>query len=174
MLTATEFRARLDRLGLPRQEAADRLGLSLNGLFHQMRDRPVSRQTELLLAHLEREQARHKRRPRSRQRPVAAALALALVIAVPTFAGERDVSEATPAFDWDRCHDRQDACREADRIAAACTQGHCDELALRQANEAGVLGLHGRAPMNDTAKIRRFEIRAQWDTEASVWWCSND
>jgi hypothetical protein len=80
MLTATEFRARLDRLGLPRQEAADRLGLSLNGLFHQMRgDRPVSRQTELLLGHLEREQARHKRQPRSRQRPVAAALALAFL-----------------------------------------------------------------------------------------------
>jgi hypothetical protein len=129
MLTATEFRAHLDRLGLPRQEAADRLGLSLNGLFHQMRgDRPVSRQTELLLEHLEREQARHKRRPRSRQRPVAAALALALVIAAPALAGERVLSEATPAFDWGLYHGRQDACSEKDRIAALCIHGYCGAL----------------------------------------------
>ena len=41
---------------MTRQDAADRLGLSLQGLFHQMRaDRPVSRQTELLLEALERE-----------------------------------------------------------------------------------------------------------------------
>ena len=30
-------------------------------------------------------------------------------------------------FDWDRYHARQDACREADRIAARCTPGYCDE-----------------------------------------------
>jgi len=84
MLTATEFRARLDRLGLPRQEAADRLGLSLNGLFHQMRgDRPVSRQTEIILGHLEQEQARQDRQRRSRQRPVAAALALLVLVTLP-------------------------------------------------------------------------------------------
>jgi hypothetical protein len=60
-------------------------------------DRPVSRQTELLLVHLEREQARHKRRPRSRQRPVATALVLALfAVAAPSWAGERAVSEAAP------------------------------------------------------------------------------
>jgi hypothetical protein len=53
---------------------------------------------------------------------------LALVATVPALAGE--------AFDWDRYHDRQDACREADRIAAACTRGYCDELALRQARRA--------------------------------------
>jgi hypothetical protein len=39
-------------------------------------------------------------------------------------------------FDWDRYHERQDACLEKDRIAAACTQGYCDELALRQATRA--------------------------------------
>ena len=60
-MRADEFKKRLDRLGLPRQEAADRLGLSLQGLFHQMRgDRPVSRQTEIILGHLEREQAQKK------------------------------------------------------------------------------------------------------------------
>jgi hypothetical protein len=41
-------------------------------------------------------------------------------------------------FDWDRTHDRQDACREQDRIAAECGRGleDCDELALRQATRA--------------------------------------
>jgi hypothetical protein len=39
-------------------------------------------------------------------------------------------------FDWDRYHARQDACLEKDRIAAACTQGYCDELVLRQATRA--------------------------------------
>jgi hypothetical protein len=33
-------------------------------------------------------------------------------------------------FDWDRYH------AEQDRIAAACVQGYCDELALRQAKRA--------------------------------------
>jgi hypothetical protein len=42
------------------------------------------------------------------------------------------VSRAGEAFDWDRYHARQDACREAERFAAACSQGYCDELALRQ------------------------------------------
>ena len=39
-------------------------------------------------------------------------------------------------FDWDRYHARQDACLEQSRIAAACVQGYCDELALRQAKRA--------------------------------------
>jgi hypothetical protein len=41
-------------------------------------------------------------------------------------------------FDWDRYNARQDACREADRIAQDCTRGveWCDELALRQARRA--------------------------------------
>jgi hypothetical protein len=45
---------------------------------------------------------------------------------------------AGEAFDWDRYHARQDACLEADRIAAQCTRGiaFCDELALRQARRA--------------------------------------
>lgn len=47
-------------------------------------------------------------------------------------ASER-VAETAPAFDWDQYHARQDACRDADRIAAACAKGACDELALRQA-----------------------------------------
>jgi hypothetical protein len=58
-MTADEFRGRLDRLGLSRQEAANRLGLSLQGLFHQMRgDRAVSRQTEIILGCLERSAGR--------------------------------------------------------------------------------------------------------------------
>jgi hypothetical protein len=69
-------------------------------------------------------------------RAIKVIFVLALVAAVPAFAGERTVSEATPAFDWNLYHDRQDACREADRIAAQCTQGHCDDLALRQARRA--------------------------------------
>jgi hypothetical protein len=53
-MKAIEFRERLDRLGLTRKEAADHLGLSLQGLFHQLRgDRAVSRQSELLLEQLE-------------------------------------------------------------------------------------------------------------------------
>jgi hypothetical protein len=68
-----------------------------------------------------------------------------LVLAGPALAAERP-------FDWDRYHDRQDACREKDRIAAQCEvernpvfnsfvrrgipEGYCDELALRQAQRA--------------------------------------
>jgi hypothetical protein len=56
---------------------------------------------------------------------------------------------AAESFDWDRYHERQDACREKDRIAAQCgverspvfnsfvrrgvPEEYCDELALRQA-----------------------------------------
>ena len=59
---------------------------------------------------------------------------------------------ANEPFDWDRYHDRQDACAEKDRIAAQCEvernpvfnsfvrrgtpEGYCDELALRQAQRA--------------------------------------
>jgi hypothetical protein len=68
-------------------------------------------------------------------KPIILALAL-VAIGHVSHAGERTVSEATPAFDWDLYHDRQDACREADRLAADCTQGHCDELALRSARRA--------------------------------------
>jgi hypothetical protein len=38
-------------------------------------------------------------------------------------------------FDWDRYHERQDACTEAYRLAQQCERGleYCNELALRQA-----------------------------------------
>jgi hypothetical protein len=52
----TELRRRIDSLGFTYTEAARRLGLTLGGLNHQMRnERPVSRQTTLLLEQLERE-----------------------------------------------------------------------------------------------------------------------
>jgi hypothetical protein len=75
------------------------------------------------------------------QAVIAAVLAVILTWAPPARgaeAGERAVSEARPAFDWDLYHGRQDACREADRIAQDCTKGvaFCDELALRQARRA--------------------------------------
>jgi hypothetical protein len=57
-------------------------------------------------------------------------LALTLAAAIPALAGER-VAEATPALEWYLYHD--DACREADRIAAQCARGDCDKLALRHA-----------------------------------------
>lgn len=60
-------------------------------------------------------------------------LALTFVAAVPTLAGER-VAEATPALEWYLYHD--DACREADRIAAQCVRGDCDKPALRHARRA--------------------------------------
>jgi hypothetical protein len=86
----------------------------------------------------------------------AAALALVILQTRPAstpgpYASVRpgDIVLAAEAFDWDRYHDRQDACREKDRIAAQCgvernpvfnsfvrrgvPEGYCDELALRQA-----------------------------------------
>jgi hypothetical protein len=64
-MTKEEFKERLDRLGLSRQEAADRLGLSLRGLFHQLSgERHVTRQTEMLLDQLERGCVRRPRRLR--------------------------------------------------------------------------------------------------------------
>jgi hypothetical protein len=129
-MTGDQLRQRIRQLGLTYREAAERLGLTLAGLNHQMRGvHAVSRQTEIILAQLEREQSSHGRPRQSPKLPVTAGLALALFAATaPALAGEW--------FNWDRYHDRQDACREADRIAAACTQGYCDELALRQAQRA--------------------------------------
>jgi transcriptional regulator with XRE-family HTH domain len=49
-----ELRERIRQTGLTYREAADRLGISLGGLNHQMRgERRVTRQTELLLEQLE-------------------------------------------------------------------------------------------------------------------------
>ena len=65
------------------------------------------------------------------QAGVRVALLAGLIVAGPTLAADRP-------FDWDRDHARQDACREADRLAQDCTRGlaYCDELALRQAKRA--------------------------------------
>ena len=55
-------------------------------------------------------------------------------LAVPVQAGKTSGQQ----FDWDRYHDRQDACREKDRSAAECVGGvdYCDEPAVRQARRA--------------------------------------
>jgi hypothetical protein len=61
-MTGNELRNRIDKLGLTYGEAAERLGLSLAGLNHQMRGiRPVGRQTGLLLECVERHQPRRVR-----------------------------------------------------------------------------------------------------------------
>lgn len=53
-MDGNELRDRLDKLQLTYRAAAERLGLSVPGLYHQLRgQRPVSRQTELLLEVLE-------------------------------------------------------------------------------------------------------------------------
>ena len=55
-MDGAELRRRLDRLGDPYSRLAPRLGLSATGLHKQMRgERPVSRQTEIILNVLERE-----------------------------------------------------------------------------------------------------------------------
>ena len=61
----------------------------------------------------------------------------AIVIALGLAGATARADEQRP-FDWDRYHARQDACREANRIAQHCTRGldWCDELALRQAKRA--------------------------------------
>jgi hypothetical protein len=67
-----ELKRRLDRLALPRKEAAGRLGLSEQGLYHQMRgDRPVTRQTELLLEGLEERLQQQQPAPARRKRSAA-------------------------------------------------------------------------------------------------------
>jgi len=56
-VTGEELRQRIKHLGLSYRAAAPRLGLSLAGLHHNMRDeRPISRQTEIILDYLEHEQ----------------------------------------------------------------------------------------------------------------------
>jgi hypothetical protein len=70
-MNGNELRARLDRLGRPDTELTPLLGLSNTGLCKQMRgERAVSRQTELLLDHLEKVASKPpaKRKPRSQHR----------------------------------------------------------------------------------------------------------
>jgi hypothetical protein len=75
-ISGETLRARIDRLGLIYSEAATRLGLTRDGLNKQMRGiARVSRQTELLLGYVEKEQLRREpkeRRARSRRPPSAA------------------------------------------------------------------------------------------------------
>jgi hypothetical protein len=62
-MNGAELRARIDRLEMTYIEAAERLGLSLAGLHHQMRgERAVTRQTEMLLEVLELQTGRRNRR----------------------------------------------------------------------------------------------------------------
>ena len=64
-ISGQELRDRIKALGLTYAEAAQRLGLSRDGLNKQMRDvTAVSRQTALLLGHVE-EEGRRRRRHRS-------------------------------------------------------------------------------------------------------------
>jgi hypothetical protein len=56
-ISGDELRSRIKRLGMTYARAAERLGLSLDGLNKQMRgDRAVSRQTEIILDCLEHHQ----------------------------------------------------------------------------------------------------------------------
>ena len=63
-LSAAELRARIKRLGISQTEAAERLGLSANGLYKQLHgERKVSRQTEIILDLIEEVQRlRHNQR----------------------------------------------------------------------------------------------------------------
>ena len=67
------------------------------------------------------------------RRPAIAAIVIAL-----TLAGATAHADEQRPCDWDRYHAQQDACREANRIAAACAGAggvkYCDELSLRRAN----------------------------------------
>jgi hypothetical protein len=64
-MDGSELRQRLERLGRPFTELAPLLGLSIDGLNKQMNgSRPVSRQTEIILAHLEREPAPRRGSPK--------------------------------------------------------------------------------------------------------------
>ena len=73
-MNGNELRARLDRLGRPYTELTPLRGLSIeHGIAQAMRgERAVSRQTELLLDHLEKvaNKPPAKRKPRSQHREV--------------------------------------------------------------------------------------------------------
>jgi hypothetical protein len=64
-MTGDELRERIKRLGLSYRAAAPRLGLSLSGLHHNLRNETsISRQTEIILAMLERESRTGPAQPR--------------------------------------------------------------------------------------------------------------
>ena len=79
-MTGEELRERIKRLGLSYRAAAPRLGLSLSGLHHNLRNETsISRQTEIILYMLERESedlgSRSLIRPGSRRRDAVEASA---------------------------------------------------------------------------------------------------
>ena len=64
-MTGEELRERIKRLGLSYRAAAPRLGLSLSGLHHNLRNETsISRQTEIILDMLERESEDRITKPR--------------------------------------------------------------------------------------------------------------
>jgi hypothetical protein len=64
-MTGAELRERVKRLGLSYTAAAPRLGLSLSGLHHNLRNEtPIGRQTEIILDMLERESEDRAAQPR--------------------------------------------------------------------------------------------------------------
>ena len=97
-----------------------------------------------------------------------APLALALTMLSLDVRADEKLSSDARDFDWDRHYARQDAGAEKDRIAAQCAQGHCDNLALRQAQRAcsafGPLGnssskFRGLAKQERTClKLRVFSL----------------
>jgi hypothetical protein len=61
-MTGEELRERIKRLGLSYRAAAPRLGLSLSGLHHNLRNEtPIGQQTKIILDMLEREQTGDQR-----------------------------------------------------------------------------------------------------------------
>jgi hypothetical protein len=63
-MTGDELRACIDRWGVTRAEAAEQLGLSLSGLWDQIRGiNPVSRQTAIILEYRERDRRHSLTRP---------------------------------------------------------------------------------------------------------------
>ena len=82
-LSAAELRARIKRLGISQSEAAERLGLSANGLYKQLHgERTVSRQTEIILDLIE-EVQRLRDNQRQADRAAVAGRAAAGPVSLP-------------------------------------------------------------------------------------------
>jgi hypothetical protein len=78
------LRERIKRLGLSYRAAAPRLGLSLSGLHHNLRNEtPIGRQTEIILDMLEREAGIPPAPPQRARRAVTMSAALILALAAP-------------------------------------------------------------------------------------------